>query len=375
MVLKSQVSINMPYPTFIEKYNSRELSELFDSANYFIKQKEIKMYLDTQLTHFNGCILLASNDSVFYCQSKGFSEFSSKTPNCQNTIFELASVSKQFTATAILKLEEYGLLKVTDSISIYFPNFPYPGITIHHLLTHQSGLPEYIDFKNKYWKNSNHLMSNQDLINILYQDHPKALSKPGEKYEYNNTGYVLLASIVSKISKMSFEDFVSEYIFKKVGMNNTFFYTQTISDSDTTTPINKSLIECMAKGYTKNHKERIYDYECGLVGDKGIFSTIHDLYLWHIALKNNIILSQKSYQKMTSKYVESEKNEFYGYGLRNIEYLDGSQDIYHAGLWRGFSSIFYYRPKDDFLWIILSNVFNKAHYNKRNTVLSILDGL
>src|SRR5574344_611747 len=134
--LKSQTSCFFPFSKNAEQLNKTELNQLLDSANYKLKLEKIKTYLKNNLKGFNGSILLVSKDSIAFELSKGYAEKSSKTINESSTLFELASVSKQFTAASILLLEADGKLKITDSLSRYLIDFPYPGITIHHLLTH-----------------------------------------------------------------------------------------------------------------------------------------------------------------------------------------------------------------------------------------------
>lgn len=338
------------------------------------KEEHIAIYLDTALHKFNGVFVLVSKDSVIYSKTQGYATFKPRKPLEETSIFELASVSKQFTAAAILQLVEQGKLNENDYLGKFFPNFPYKGITIHHLLTHQSGLPEYMDFKNKYWKDSKLSMNNKDLLNILVQYQPKKLRAPGQKFEYNNTGYALLALIVAQVSKMSFEDYVCEHLFKPAGMTETFFYTQTLSKSS---KVPEYLRLRMVKGYDLVEKERSYDYECGIIGDKGVFSTANDMLLWYKALKNNMVLSPEIQKKMTTAYILSNEkdHEYYGYGLRIISTPEEEKYIYHGGLWRGFTSLFFFDPEEDFLMLVLSNYFNKAHYGKRQEVFNILKGL
>ena len=338
------------------------------------KKERITTCLDTALHKFNGVFKLVFKDSVIYSKTQGYATFKPRKSLEENYSFELASVSKQFTAAAILQLVEQGKLNENDYLGKFFPNFPYKGITIHHLLTHQSGLPEYMDFKNKYWKDSKVSMNNKDLLNILIQYQPKRLRAPGQKYDYNNTGYALLALIVAQVSKMSFEDYVREHLFKPAGMTETFFYTQTLSKSSTV-PATSQLR--MVKGYDSGEKERFYDYECGIAGDKGIFSTANDMLLWYQAFKNNTVLSPEITKKMTTAYIQSNEktHEYYGYGLRIIDNSEKKERyIYHSGLWRGFSTLYFFDPKEDFLMLVLSNYFNKAHYGKRQEIFNILKG-
>ena len=157
--------------------------------------------------------LLQKKVKTIYQKSFGFSDFNKQIPLNDSSIFELASIGKQFTAMCVLMLEKQGLLNLNDSLRKFFPELPYYNIKIHHLLTHTSGLPNsYKLFDNK-WDHKK-IAFNDDVIRLLSKEKPAIHFKPGEKWEYSNTGYDLLASIIEKVSGLSFKDCMAKNIFK-----------------------------------------------------------------------------------------------------------------------------------------------------------------
>ena len=168
---------------------------------------------------FSGVVLIAENGKPVYHKAYGYREFANQTPSQTSDIFELASVTKQFTAMIIMMLKEKGKLNYDDLAEKYV-DIPYKGITIRHLLTHTSGLPDYQDVMDKYWDKSR-VAGNADAIEYLNKYAPPKLFEPGEKYTYSNTGYLLLASIAEKASGKDYIDMCRKWIFRKLKMKST----------------------------------------------------------------------------------------------------------------------------------------------------------
>lgn len=168
---------------------------------------------------FSGVVLMADNGSVVFEKAYGYSNFADNSPMKKSDIFELASVSKQFTAMVIMMLQEKGKLYFDDSVSQYL-SIPYKGITIRHLLNHTSGLPDYQAIMDQYWDKSK-VAGNADILDYLNKYQPPVLFEPGNKYNYSNTGYVFLASIAEKASGINFIEYCRKEIFKKIGMKDT----------------------------------------------------------------------------------------------------------------------------------------------------------
>jgi CubicO group peptidase (beta-lactamase class C family) len=162
---------------------------------------------------FSGNVLVIDKNKVVFEQSYGYADHTAKTPNTLNITFPVASITKLFTATAILQLREKGLLKITDPVCKYLPAFPYPEVTIKHLLSHTSGLPPYNAFFDKEKKeNPDKVFRNKDFIAGVVANKKPLIYPPGEKGNYDNINYLVLALIVEKVSGNTYEN----YIYKNI---------------------------------------------------------------------------------------------------------------------------------------------------------------
>jgi len=352
----------------ISQLNSNSFSEnnrYFDSLNLVYKQKK----LDTLFTYlatkraFNGAILIAQSDTIFFQNVSGYTNFTTKEPLNLHASFEIGSMSKMFTAVSVLLLYEQGKIDVSKKVSDYIPDFPYSEITVHQLLCHRSGLPEYFSFAEKYHKNSSFPLTNDSLLLMLQKHKPKCSTEPDNEFEYNNTGYAVLASIVEKVSGMTFKHFLDTNIFEPLGMKETFLYQY------------GSQQEIML-GHKGNKKVYPRNFLSGVVGDKGVFSSVNDLYLWDKALFSGKIIKKQTLALACAPH-NSDKNPCnnYGYGL-HIGCTGNNQPLlYHGGLWNGNHSLFVHRPSDGTLIIILSNIYNKSFMWKSYNILHILDEL
>lgn len=311
---------------------------------------------------FNGNILLAQNGAIIYANCFGYSDINERHPLNIESVFEIGSITKQFTATAIMILYENGKLNFDDPVYYFFPKFPYKNITIHHLLTHRSGLPDYLRFAKRYWKNKSKLMTNNDLMNIMIVHRPALVFPPDKEYYYSNTGYVILACIVEKISGIKYADFLKKNIFDPLEMSNTFV-------------LNKQRFKNTKHptfGHNSNKRKVKEDFLCGTFGDKGIYSTVEDMLKWDQALYSELILKQETLQKAFTPFSYDKKNERnYGYGWRIIP-LGDEQIVYHAGRWRGYCSLFIRRPATKSTLIILSNI-NDTSYEDIELLISTID--
>ena len=380
-------STNNP-PKLLKDYSIQEIDSLFEVQNCNFRRQELDTLVAKIFSELNGTMLIYRNGTVierktsgfvrFYAPRNGYEKWSAtdlkaaknKSNNKlkHNTFYELASISKQFTSAAVLKLVEDGKLKLTDTLTTFYPELPYPNVTIHHLLSHTSGLPEYFDFPVTYFDTS-HLLTNQELITILIKEKVPSIFTPGYNYKYINTNYALLASIVEKVADLRFEDFVRQNIFLPAGMTQTFFSSEKEENSD----------KSIAKGHLKNKSELPVNYLDGTLGDKGIYSTPEELLKWEEAyFVQKKIIGTELLNKATSKqnYIKGKgkAGEIYGYGLRIEESPEFGKLIYHGGLWRGYQNVFLYRPSDNTVIIFLSNCRNGAHLGKNSEILQVLDG-
>ncbi|MDR1757367.1 MAG: beta-lactamase family protein [Bacteroidales bacterium] len=372
----------------LEEYNLNEVDSMFRVANAAFRDRALDSCIRLIFQKLNGTMLIAKGNQVIKRETSGvmrfyeqgilyrdwttrerITSFTKKSNQLKNnTLYELASITKQFTAVSILQLIEKGKLKLNDTLRKFYPELPYSGVTIHHLLSHTSGLPEYFDLPNKYFDTS-HILSNQELISILAIQQPPFIFLPGDNYKYTNTNYVLLASIVEKVGDICFEEYVKQNLFLPAGMTESCFITELLE-----TPRGNT-----AAGHLSDHTEVPRHFMDGTIGDKGIYSNPEELLKWKIALfDKKIIISDKSLYKATSKqnYIHGrgKANEIYGYGFR-IENNKGlGKLIFHGGLWKGFQNVMVYRQDSNTVIIFLSNLRNSAHYGKSNSLLQIMEG-
>ncbi|MCX6331103.1 MAG: serine hydrolase [Bacteroidetes bacterium] len=241
---------------------------------------------------FSGVILIAEKGEVKFKKAAGFINYAEQKKLTTTSIFELASVSKQFTAMTIMMLKEKGLLNYDDLVEKYI-SIPYKGITIRQLLTHTSGLPDYQAMMDAHWDKSK-IAGNEDIISYLNSYAPPKLFEPGTQYLYSNTGYVLLASITEKVSGRDFVEFCTTEIFHKIKMRSTAI--RTLGE--------KAAIANFALGHVFVPERNAYiradsfpssNYTIWLGNRKGpgrISSTVDDLLKWDQALYTNKLISQ-----------------------------------------------------------------------------------
>lgn len=316
---------------------------------------------------FNGCVLIAQHGQILYKNVFGFSDLKKRDSLKINSAFQLASTSKTLTAAAILLLKDQNKLKLTDHIQSYLPGFPYTNITIQMLLTHRSGLSNYIYFSEPYCDDNNcyngKIFDNNSVLEIIQNTKPSLYATPDKKFEYCNTNYALLASIVEKVSGLSFSDFMEQNIFTPLNMSNTWVCGTK----------NDSLCELKTKGHNGSTPERD-TYADYVVGDKGVYSTVDDMYKWSQALYSGKILKKETVEEAFTGYSnEHAGKRNYGYGWRLIEESPDDKIVYHNGWWHGYSSLFYRRLSDQTTVILLCNKFNSKTYHIED-ILAVLDG-
>src|ERR1700744_528699 len=170
----------------------------------------------------NGNLLVADKGKIIYQRSFGYRDVAAKQPNTAASAFGLASISKQVTSTAVLQLKEKGKLKLDDHFVKYFPDFPFPEITIRQMLTHTSGLPDYELFDKLIEKEPNHIFGNKDIIPALKVWSKGLNFKPGEEWSYSNMNYCLLALLIEKLSGETLQTYLEKNIFKPAGIHHTY---------------------------------------------------------------------------------------------------------------------------------------------------------
>jgi CubicO group peptidase (beta-lactamase class C family) len=310
-------------------------------------------FLDSTLLRgsFNGSILVAKNGVPVYEEYIGYRDIRTKDTLTAESPQQIASTSKPFTAGAILRLAQEGKLSLHDPVENYFPGFPYAGITIKSLLTHRSGLPNYLYYMEKGGWKRNLLATNEDVLNTLINWRPPQAYKPESNFNYCNTNYVLLALIVEKVSGQSFPDYMQANFFEPLNMTNTFVHT--ISDSARIAP--------SFDGYSRLWQ---HDFSDGPYGDKNIYSTPRDLLKWDQAWYNESVVNQSLKDSAFIPY-SNERPSVHNYGLgwRLLVMPEGKKVVYHNGRWHGFNSSFARLPDEKVTIIILTNKFNRNIYS------------
>jgi len=311
---------------------------------------------------FNGNILIAQKGKILARETMGFSDFLSRDTLHIDHAFQLASVSKQFTGLAILILAEQGKLSLDDSLSRYYPDFPYPGITIRHLLNHRSGLPNYIYLCDKYREECPPELDNQELIAFLTLKNAPAYFKPGQRFQYSNTGYAVLAALIEKISGENFTDFIAEKIFYTAGMSSTY-----LPDFSQEFPG-----QAFARGFNRKKRPAEFTIFDRIGGDKGVYSTIDDLYLYDQALYSGDLIKPETWQLLLSSATKTNRrSQQYAFGWRVSHDQSGQPYFWHAGWWEGYKTFFLRRPSDRTTIIVLSNLV-KGSYIDTKEILNLL---
>ncbi|TVQ85765.1 MAG: class A beta-lactamase-related serine hydrolase [Bacteroidetes bacterium] len=330
----------------------------------FYSEEEIE-FLDHQITgllvenNFNGNVLISRFGMLIYERSFGFACFRSAQPMNPETSFQLASISKTFTGTAILLLQQKGLLNIDDKVQKHIPEFPYDNITIRHMLNHTSGLQNYMWMIERHWRRA-YKPNNEDVLQ-LFLTHRRPLNfPPGQRFEYSNTGYVFLALIIERVSGQSFAGFIHDHIFEPLEMNRSFVY-------DLHNPVE---IENRAFGYRQWRGQHIIipdDKLDGPLGDKGIFSTVGDLHKWDQAIHRSALLPSDLWKLAFEQgRLNNDSLINYGLGWRLQDYLD-KKIVHHPGRWHGFRTSFKRFVDDHTTLILLSN-------NNRN-IADIIEGI
>ncbi|MGD9993034.1 MAG: serine hydrolase domain-containing protein [Salinivirgaceae bacterium] len=328
--------------------------------SYSANQQQKLQHLFADLHHkygFNGVVLIGQKDSVFYSESFGYSNYRNKDTLTENTAFQLASVSKQFTAVAILQLYQQKKLNLSDSIEHFYPDFPLKGITIHQMLTHRSGLPNYHYFLQHIPTTYDTLISNQQVVQEIISKNIPIYFSPNRRYLYSNTGYAVLAAIVEKVSGLRFDKYVETNIFKPLKMDQSFIYKGIENEKPTTA----------ATGYLYWWREAEDNYLDGVMGDKGIYTSAADLFKWDQGLYHNQIIHRDTLElafQPWGKPLHFKSN--YGYGWRMFYWgQDSVKVLFHGGWWHGFKTLLLRIPQDSTTLIVLKNRSKGANISTR----------
>ncbi len=316
--------------------------------------EELAFFEDT-LTHyflrrnFNGTVLLANKGVVVYARAFGFADFRNHRPLLRETPFQLASISKTFTATAVLMLQEDSLLRIDDPLVDHIPEFPYPQMTIRQMLNHTSGIQNYMWLVERFWPRRGTPPTNEDVLR-LFLEHPRPLNfTPGNRFGYSNTGYAFLALLVERVSGQRFPDFMRERVFEPLQMHHSFVYDLHGGEPP---PGERAF------GFRRGWRGPIIIPDVqhdGVMGDKGIYSNIYDLYKWDQSIYDNALLPQHVWEEAFSRTeLRNRRTVSYGHGWRLQTFLD-RQIVHHPGRWNGFRTSLKRFVDDRATLIILGN--------------------
>lgn len=343
---------------------NHQLSNLIASTTIHKIDSLVNLY-STQ-KRFSGNILVALAGQEIYSRSIGFHDPIEKENLEKNNIFQLASVSKQFTAAAIMLLTIDGKIELDEVITKYIPDFPYQDITLTHLLHHTSGLPNYMYLVDRYWKNS-YAPTNDDIIKLLTKYKLPTFFKPGSKYDYSNTGYVILATVVQRVSGVSLNNFLKDRIFKPLGMNNSYVFS---SSDSTCKRLHIDGFKSIKNGFIR-YKASNND---GPVGDKGICSTIEDMFKWDKALYQESIFSKDILEQAFLPAKDRKGRDIpYGFGFRIRESIGSGKVIYHNGIWQGFRTNFHRYIESGNTIIVLNNTSIRTNHELVSKIEAILN--
>ena len=299
---------------------------------------------------FSGSILVAKNGEVVFEAYRGSTDYYGKNAITAETPFHLASVSKTFTGTTLLRFWEQGRISLDDSLQQYFPNFPYHGITVKMLLNHRSGLPNYLHFMDKGW-NKKVKATNQDVLQFMVDNKPAPNSWPDKRFHYCNTNYILIALIIEKLSGMPFPQYMKDSVFTPLGMTHSFVFSKADTANYVPTFSGRAI-------YNMDHLDCTY-------GDKNIYSTVQDLLLWDKAIYGHTFVSKPTLDAAFTPY-SNERPSVHNYGL-GWRMLCTPTDtvIYHNGKWHGSNTAFTRLTRDTATIIVLGNRTNRAIYHSR----------
>lgn len=321
---------------------------------------------------FSGVLLVAKKGKPIVERAAGYRHFETKEPLQFSDVFELASVSKQFTAMAIMILQQEGLLQYEDSLSKYI-SLPYSGITIRHLLNHTSGLPDYQAVMDEHWDKTK-VAGNEDCIRLLRQYQPPVLFAPGAQYRYSNTGYLLLASVVEKVSGEDFISFLRQRIFIPLQMRQTNI--RSLEEKAATIQFAAGHQQDTTGTYVNANTFHNSDYTVWLGNRKGpgrISSTATDLLRWDQALyKNKLVQSSTLQEAFRPAKLNNGELSMYGFGWEIASHPVLGKIVQHSGDNPGYSTQII-RCIDKRLTVIV--LCNNAHPAFRKLLSNIMQAL
>ncbi|MEP6676534.1 MAG: serine hydrolase domain-containing protein [Ferruginibacter sp.] len=337
--------IKLPEPAAIPKATAEHITQLcqayYDSA---LKPKG-----------FNGGIIVAKGGNILFEKYTGTGHIPGNDLINANTPFQVASVSKTFTAMAVLKLVEEGKINLDDELSKYMPKFNYPGVTVRTLLDHRSGIPNYTYFMQDLGWDVKTWMTNLDMFQWMTVNKSliQNVGTPNTRFAYSNTNYALLAILIRVASGKEYADYLQEVFFGPLQMKNTFVFTQ--ADTDKVIP-----------SYDWKGRLEPFNFLDAVYGDKNIYTTCRDLLTWDRALKSGLLFKDATLKEAYTPYSNERPGvKNYGLGWHLNIYPNGKKMIFHNGWWHGNNAVFIRLLDEDATIILTGNKYTRAIYHAR----------
>ncbi len=360
---KDTETVKIENETLLPNFGNIELHQVFQRADNRLAHEDS---LHTIIHHYYqniweggnlwGGFLIAKGDNILYEGYRGFTQDHQQDPITRDTPLHVASISKPITAMAIMKLAEAGKLKLEDTVDRFFPEFPYPGVTVLSLLTQRSGLPKYEYFIEKIKpapaELSKKFLSNQDILNIMIKYKPDVMRAPDKGFAYCNTNYALLALIIEKITATPFPSAMEQMVFKPLKMKNSFVFQE------------KDTLSAAKSFYRNGPKVHPYDRLDLIYGDKNVYTTPRDLLSFSKAMQAENFLREDLKNMIFEPYSNERRGiNNYGIGFRMKVYDNGSKLIYHTGWWHGTNSVFAHLPETGVTIVAIGNKFSRLPYS------------
>jgi CubicO group peptidase (beta-lactamase class C family) len=351
------------------------------------------------LAAINGVVLVADKGRIVEHTASGFADVAKQIPNTTDTRFQTASISKTFTSTAVLQLRDKRSLRLDDPVARHLRDFPFPDITIRHLLSHTSGLPDLELFEPLIAEKPEHIVSNADVIPALRSWKQPLAFAPGAQFRYSNTNYMLLALVIQKVSGMPYARYLERFIFKPAGMRDSYVLTGVPDDPKLAKnhmlatmykPTPEDVATLSLKDERKMGRIRYETRTMGrTLGDQNVISTTGDLFRFDRALSNGTLLKQSTMDEAATPvklndgttYADAEPTIAYG-GLRcsyalGWEVCDDpaiGKIVSHAGYNRGIATMFYRNVTKNQTVVAFDNTDGDSFSQRVGSIVAALNG-
>ncbi len=311
---------------------------------------------------FNGSVLIGRKGKIIYERYFGLANRETGLKLSPTSASQLASTSKTFTGAAILYLYEHNYLNINDSVKTYLPDFPYDDITVKMLLSHRSGLADYLKWVPRYKKDTKTPITYNDVLEMFAKYKPGLDFKPNTHFKYSNSNFAMLAAIIESVTEMSYATFMNRYIFEPLGMQHTFVYKP-----------EDGLPKSSTISYKYNWVREPDMFADGVHGDKGIYSTVRDMYRWDQSFYQNKILDNETMELAYGPCsFEKPGVKNYGLGWRMLCFPSGNKIVYHNGWWHGNNTVFYRFIQENMTFLVLGNKYNNGIYRQAKVLYSIV---